>query len=138
MGDSVYSERKAVARANRGFYRAFEALDLAAMSGVWLEDERVVCVHPGWARVVGHGQVMDSWKSIFANTDAIRFELQDLDVHLEGDTAWTTSVERIEAGRGGAARSAEAVATNVFRKTTGGWKLIVHHASPVVRLGDGS
>ena len=37
MPDPQYRARKDAARANRGFYQAFEQLDLAAMQAVWLD-----------------------------------------------------------------------------------------------------
>ena len=35
------------------FYEALERSDLEAMMLVWSEDEEVLCVHPGGARVTG-------------------------------------------------------------------------------------
>ena len=43
-----YEAKKAASRANLAFYRAFEALDIEAMHLVWLDDDCIKCVHPGW------------------------------------------------------------------------------------------
>ena len=40
--------------AEAAFYEAFETGDLEAMMNVWAEDEEIVCVHPGEARLVGY------------------------------------------------------------------------------------
>ena len=51
--------------ANRGFYDAFEARDLDAMSDVWEHDDTVVCTHPGWRTLHGWGAVAGSWFALF-------------------------------------------------------------------------
>ena len=67
-----YQAIKEAAAANRGFYLAFEAFDLQAMERVWLPDDRVKCVHPGWELLSGFEAIMASWRAIFQNTEAIR------------------------------------------------------------------
>ena len=51
--------------ANTRFYQVFEALDIAAMEGVWVHDEHVKCVHPGWPLLTGWDAVRESWRTIF-------------------------------------------------------------------------
>lgn len=146
-----YDAQKDVARANREFYRAFERLDLAAMRAAWLDDERIQCIHPGAEALVGPGRVHAAWEAIFQSTTWIRFELADVSVQVFGDIAWVHAIERIhsraDAPSGQAAETsdepsvrntlvAEAVATNLFvkdRASDGGWKLLLHHASPLAR-----
>jgi ketosteroid isomerase-like protein len=126
MAEDAWSSYKEVAKANRDFYGAFERRDLAAMLEAWLPEERVKCVHPGWALLQGIDQVMDSWEAIFRNTESIRFELVDVTIEVLGDVAWVTNVEQIVAGD---FRSA-APATNLFLRRGSGWKMLLHHASP--------
>jgi hypothetical protein len=59
------SDRQAILEANRIFYQAFASLDADAMGAVWLRDPRIICIHPGWNRLVGWGPVMNSWERIF-------------------------------------------------------------------------
>ncbi|HMX30241.1 MAG TPA: nuclear transport factor 2 family protein, partial [Blastocatellia bacterium] len=40
--------RDAVEQANQSFYLALENADLEAMAAVWLHEDWVKCVHPGW------------------------------------------------------------------------------------------
>ncbi|WJV47065.1 nuclear transport factor 2 family protein [Streptomyces flavofungini] len=100
----------------------------------------ISCVHPGWPVLTGRGEVLRSYALIMANTEYIQFFLTDLRVSVAGDTALVTCTENILSG-GPAPQDGDelgplvgqlVVATNVFRRTAGGWKLWSHHASPVL------
>ena len=132
MSDA-YSEQKEAARANRTFYEAFERLDFDAMRALWLDDDRIQCVHPGWGALAGRAKVHDSWRAIFKNTQSIDFELSDLSVEVVGPLAWATCVERIRSSVSGEEIEACAVATNLYLRRDGEWKMLLHHASPILR-----
>ena len=64
-----------------------------------------------------------------------------MEVAVDGDVAVVTCTENILTGVPGGRRATAAaaalvggrvVATNVFRRTPDGWRLWVHHASPVL------
>lgn len=131
--DASYADQKAAAAANRAFYRAFEKLDLEAMAQVWLDDERIRCVHPGGELLVGRSRVLQSWAAIFASTDSIEFALEDLEIAVTGDVAWATLTERITVRAGGQEAESATVATNLLERTADGWKLVLHHGSPLER-----
>ncbi len=131
MRASGYEHSKSVARANREFYRAIECLDLDAMRTVWSGEARAKCIHPGWELIAGPESILASWEAIFANTDSIRFDITDLEIEVLGDLAWVSNVEKIHSVVGAETYVAEAVATNLFSRASGEWKLILHHASPV-------
>jgi len=134
--DARYGDRKAVARANRAFYDAFERLDLDAMRAVWLADARVRCIHPGGEALVGPESVHGSWARIFASTARIRFEIVDLSIDVAADTAWVGCIERIQARYDDDELVSEAVATNLFERSGDDWRLLLHHASPIARRFD--
>ena len=137
---------QAVLAANAALYDAFESADLDLMEAVWLDGphaEDVICVHPGWPALRGRGQVLRSWAMIMANTSYISFVLTDVDATVDGDVAVVTCAENILTGMpevaepmpllGSAGLSGGRVAaTNVFRRTDAGWRLWVHHSSPVL------
>lgn len=137
---------EAVTGANAAFYAAFEAGDLDAMDGLWLDDDSSLCIHPGAPAVRGAAAVRRSWAVIMANTPYIQFILTDVDVRVLGETAYVSCRENVlhggtgpspddgEADDGGLA-GGSALATNVFRRTPGGWRLWIHHSGPV--LADG-
>jgi ketosteroid isomerase-like protein len=126
------SEAAEVEDANAGFYRAFEALDLAEMDRVWAHEAHVRCVHPGWPMIGGWDAVRASWRTIFENTEEMRFTLSDISVNVGSDLAWVTCTENILAEAGERVSVTAILATNVFERTDSGWRLIHHHASHVV------
>ncbi|MGW1278153.1 nuclear transport factor 2 family protein [Streptomyces tsukubensis] len=128
-----------VEAANAAFYETLERGDAAAMDDLWLLDDGVSCVHPGWPVLSGRGEVLRSYALIMAHTEYIQFFLTDVRAQVAGDTAVVTCTENILSG--GPAESAgelgplvgqHAVATNVFRRTPEGWRLWSHHGSPVL------
>jgi ketosteroid isomerase-like protein len=127
------AEQAAVRAANLAFYRAFEALDLAAMERMWAHDASATCLHPGWPLCAGWSEVRGSWATIFANTGTMRFEVADERIDVRGELAWVVCIERIRStGPTGDAMVGAIVATNVFRKEHEAWKMVHHHGSPHV------
>ena len=60
------------------FYEALERCDIEAMMAVWAEDEEVVCVHPGGARLVGYTLIREAWQRVFANGRKLRVRWTDI------------------------------------------------------------
>jgi ketosteroid isomerase-like protein len=135
----VSADEEAVRNANEAFYRAFESLDLQRMEDAWCHEGRVSCVHPGWPLASDWAEVRRSWETIFANTERIRFEIGDARIEVRGELAWVVCVEWLSSqSAAGSARGA-VLATNVFRRERGAWRLAHHHASPFVpRTGEES
>jgi ketosteroid isomerase-like protein len=125
-------DRNAVAEANARFYRAFEALDLAAMEQVWAHGDDVKCVHPGWPLLTGWGAVRDSWRTIFQNTEEMRFTLSDVRVEVSESFAWVTCTENILSDVRGRVTVTSILATNLFARVDDAWLLVHHHASHVL------
>jgi ketosteroid isomerase-like protein len=141
------AEAAAVEQANQAFYDAVENSDLDALEELVLTGplaESVSVVHPGWPVLRGRREVMRSYALIMANTEYIQYFLTDVEVAVDGDTALVTCTENILTG-GPAEDDTDGpgplvgglvVATNVFRRTPDGWRLWVHHASPVMADDD--
>jgi len=121
-----------VTSANAAFYRAFEALDLGAMEQLWAHGDHVKCVHPGWPMLNGWQAVRASWEAIFANTHEMRFTLTDVQVVPAADLAWVTCTENILSESEGRIGVTSILATNVFERGPGGWRMVHHHASHVL------
>jgi ketosteroid isomerase-like protein len=85
--------------------------------------------------MTGWPQVSRSWAAIFANSAYIQFFLTDVQVHLDADTAWVTCAENILSGGAGGPEmeDAKVLATNVFRRAGGRWRMVLRHGSPVLR-----
>jgi ketosteroid isomerase-like protein len=133
----VLTDSQAVEEANTEFYAAFEHSDLGRMRNVWLDDDTASCVHPGWRVLRGTSRIMRSWAAIFANTPYIQFFLSDVDVTVLGDVAIVRCVEGIVTSLADAEGDASVAATNVFVRTVDGWRLWLHHGSPVVQPSEG-
>ena len=134
----------AVTAANQELYEAFEIADVDRMAAVWDDADDVRCIHPGWPPLVGKPRVMRSWSVLMANTGYIQFFLTGVSAVVEGDVAVVTCEENILTGDGdgtgsdgvgsleGLGGNQKVLATNVFRRRAGGWRLWLHHASPVL------
>jgi ketosteroid isomerase-like protein len=111
------------------FYDALQRADIELLMAVWSDDDEVACVHPGGPRVVGHGAVRASFDSIFAN-GAIPVRPQQ--VRRAGNASCSVHhvLERVDIITAEGAQTAWVLATNVYLKTTHGWRLVLHHASP--------
>jgi len=126
---------KEVEDANAAFYRCFETADLDGMQEIWLDDPEALCVHPGALPVRGTSAINRSWALIMANTPYIQFFLTDVEVSVRHEVASVTCTENVlTAGEIVEATftGARAIATNVFCRTPEGWRLWIHHASPVL------
>ena len=132
-GYEVLEERiEAVTKANRTFYEAFESLDITRMDQVWMHQDYVTCIHPGWTVRSGWPAVRDSWVLIFNNTFSMKFELTDVMVQVAGDMAGVICVEGPIPQRSDEPQHAKVLATNLFELIGDEWLMIHHHGSPVM------
>ncbi|HJY86293.1 MAG TPA: nuclear transport factor 2 family protein, partial [Candidatus Acidoferrales bacterium] len=86
---------QAVLEANHQFYRAFAALAIEKMDEIWLQEDWVECVHPGWDLLLGWGEVRESWVRIFSSTERIKVEISSVWVRVEGEVAWVACTEHV-------------------------------------------
>ena len=121
-----------VTHANEQFYHAFESLDIAAMDQIWAHQEYVTCIHPGWSIRVGWPAVRDSWVIIFNNTFSMEFHLTELQVQVAEDIAWVICTENITSRVEENAQKSRVIATNLYERIEGSWKIIHHHGSPLM------
>ncbi len=123
---------EAVRAANERFYRAFESLSLAEMEPLWLHEDRVACIHPGWPSLTGWEVVRDSWDAIFRNTREMRFTLTDVRIEVRGDFAWVLCTENILSETRGNLSVTAILATNLFERHGTEWLVVHHHASHIL------
>lgn len=121
--------------ANTAFYDAVERGDLDTLEGLWIDGDAAVCVHPGLAPIHGARAVLRSWAAVLAGTPYLQFVLTDVTTEVAGDVGVVTCTENLLSAADGMPDTVfaggKAVATNVFRREDGHWRLWVHHASPV-------
>ena len=115
--------------AEQAFYLAFEHADLAEMMAVWAEED-LVCIHPGGGRHTGVVEVRESWRQIFSQGPRLRFRLAGNRV-FSGRTLSVHSVfERVTVA-GDPRPTNPVLSTNIYLLTDRGWRMLVHHASPL-------
>jgi ketosteroid isomerase-like protein len=132
MPDGLTADARAVAEANERFYRAFQALDIAAMDDAWVHDDDVKCVHPGWPLLTGWDAVRESWRAIFENTEEMNFTIGERRVVVRGELGWVTCTENILSEVRGRVGVTSILATNVFARDDDVWRMVHHHASHVL------
>ncbi len=131
---------QAVREANLRFYQALAALDLQQMDAVWLHEDWVECVHPGWDLMLGWEEVRESWTRIFASTQRMKVEISSVWIRVEGEVAWVACTEHVTTMFERGFDQALIQATNIFVRrdappeATGPrsrWQMVAHHASPL-------
>ena len=111
------------------FYEALQHADIDKLMACWADEDDMVCVHPGGARLLGAGAIRAAFEMMFANGS---IQARAEKVHrVESLGASVHSVlERIEVLTEEGPRHAYVIATNVYQKTPLGWRMVAHHASP--------
>ena len=115
--------------AEAQFYEALRDGDIERVMAIWADDDEVVCVHPGGARVVGPLAVRAAFEAIFASGSLVVHPEHVRRVQHMG-CAVHSVLERIDVITAEGPRSGWVLATNVYVKTTQGWRMVAHHASP--------
>lgn len=116
-------------QTEKAFYAAFEKADPVAMMEIWSDDGNIMCIHPNGPRLVGQQEVREGWQQIMKYSPTMRFELSYLDRVESEDLAVHYVNEHIYVGSQ-AEPDFTVLATNVYRRTPQGWRMIMHHASP--------
>jgi ketosteroid isomerase-like protein len=108
--------------ANDNFYLAFNSRDAVQMSGLWTEDYPCVCIHPGWAPLLGRDEILESWDNIFSGQEpGIQIVCHIPRVLVQGDLFSVICYEQLSAGW--------LVATNNFVIEAGSVRMVHHQAS---------
>ncbi|MFK7861821.1 MAG: nuclear transport factor 2 family protein [Granulosicoccus sp.] len=113
--------------AEAAFYDAIERADLSALDAVWSQDENIVCVHPGASRIEGRLAVMESFEQMFSEAPILDFSI--VDTLYTGNESLAIHLVREEIALDGQVVSVM-VSTNIFQMEDGGWRMLLHHASP--------
>lgn len=113
------------AEVEAAFYDALNRGDIDTLMTLWADDEEVVCVHPGGARLIGHAAIHASWEALFEQGG---LQIQPSQLHETHNlmSSVHTVVEGVTASAG---EPAHLVATNVYIKTPRGWRIVLHHVS---------
>jgi ketosteroid isomerase-like protein len=111
------------------FYDALQNGDIDKLMACWADEDEIVCIHPGGPRIVGAVAIRATFESMFSN-GSIRAWPERVRRTQGAGSAVHNVLERVEVLGTEGPTMAWVIATNVYHKTTQGWKLVAHHASP--------
>jgi ketosteroid isomerase-like protein len=116
--------------AEAAFYAAFEARSLDAMMAVWSTDDGIACIHPLAAPLNGRAAVAAGWRSLFEAAGQFRMQVEAAHEIREADQVIRIVREYLVIGHETEPRP-PILATNVYRREADGWRMVLHHASPL-------
>ena len=111
------------------FYDALQSGDIEKLMACWGDEDDIVCVHPGGARLVGPAAIRATFDAMFSNGTIRAQPIKVRKVEAMGASVHSV-LERIEVLTEEGPRHAYVIATNVYHKTAQGWRMVAHHASP--------
>ena len=114
--------------AEAAFYAALLKRDVEAMMAVWAEDAHIACIHPLGALSIGRAAIRESWVSIFRHSPSMKFTIKKRSHTRGGALAVHVVEEHIRVGD--EPPRSPILATNAYRLTDAGWRMLLHHASP--------
>ena len=114
----------AVLEANEAFYSAFARGDFDAMGDIWGKAGPIAVEHPGSARTLGRGEVLQSWRMILRAPPPITATVEDV---IADEDQWAVICQE-DLGR------VVLRMVNVFHQEDGVWKMIYHGPAPDRRL----
>ncbi|MEO5661343.1 MAG: nuclear transport factor 2 family protein [Polaromonas sp.] len=111
------------------FYDALQKGDIEKLMSCWSDEDEIVCVHPGGARLIGPAAIRSAFDAMFAN-GPIRAQASNVRKVQALSASVHSVLERIELLTEEGPRHAYVIATNVYQLTSQGWRMVAHHASP--------
>jgi ketosteroid isomerase-like protein len=111
------------------FYEALREGDLEQVMACWADDDDIVCIYPGVPRLVGAGAIRQGFEQILAR-GALRIQTEQVRRIEALASAVHSLIERVELDDEQGGDELYVVVTNVFHRTSQGWRLVAHHAGP--------
>lgn len=116
--------------AEAAFYEALAHADLEAMMAVWSEDDEVICIHPGGPRLQGLAAVREGWREMFEGSPKLEIRIMEGVTQNHMMVAVHSVLEFVNI-RGDKQLNPPMIATNMYIRGPDGWRMVLHHASPV-------
>ena len=102
--------------------------DASPLLTIWSHTENVTTMHPVGGREVGWDKVRGSWEQVAKIVSGGQIKLEDQFVQIIGDVAYELGVERGHYTLAGEPVAADYRVTNIYRRESGAWKIVHHHA----------
>ena len=132
------SDKDHILEVNSRFYEALGNRDLELMGTVFVHDERAGCTHPGWIMLRGWEAIRQSWENVFDPEDKLDIKLHNVTVDIKGDAACVTCVQELTYIKRKPVMMNISISTNIFERTEAGWLMVIHHASPIPFVTEGT
>lgn len=85
----------------------------------------------GWIILRSWDAIMQSWESIFDPMDQVDITISDIKISIKENLAWLMCLQEMTYVNRHPISFNLSQSTNVFEKNKDGWKMIIHHASPI-------
>ena len=110
------------------FYDAMRHGDVDKVMACWAEDEEIACVSPGGPRTVGTVEVRAAFAATLA-TGPVHITIEHVRRMETAVCAVHHVTEKVQAMTSEGLQTGFVIATNVYLRTTQGWRMVAHHAS---------
>jgi hypothetical protein len=124
-------------KANEEFYQTFESLDPTAMADIWVPDDSVVCILPGWPMIRGWNEVYTAWESFMKHIEGVQFIITGVRASAHEGVGWVSCVQNTIRTLGDKMAYSTVNAVNVYRfqDDENRWRMVVYNASHVLSTG---
>jgi len=114
--------------AEDAFYDALDEQDTDKMLSVWDDSDTIACLLPMHALVQGRGMIETLWRALLSGAHKLDLSVTHIQWIETADTALHLVEERLSGTDG--RPQAPVYATNAYRRTGNGWRLVLHQNSP--------
>ena len=112
------------------FYDALEEGDLERLLSVWADTDDVCCLLPMYPMIQGRKGIEDVFSHLFAHGQGVELSVAHLNWIETDDIAIHQVEETIQKVPPGTQPPPPFYGTNIYRKDSHGWRLIVHQNAP--------
>lgn len=126
LGFFCMTDTDAIIAANAAFYAAFSAGTVEELAQLWMDDDDISCIHPGWPAIIGRAAVIGSWRDILSSPNRPDITCREPYAIVSGDSAYVLCVEIIGP--------LALAASNHFRRVGDAWRLIHHQSSQIAQI----
>ncbi|WP_404301384.1 YybH family protein [Alicycliphilus denitrificans] len=110
------------------FYAALQQGDIERVMACWADEDEIVCVHPGGARLLGPVAIRAAYTAMLERGGLQVRPAQEVRVQALASSVHSVQ-EQVRIVLPDGVRETVVQATNVYHKTPKGWRLVAHHAS---------
>ncbi|CAB1113823.1 unnamed protein product [Ectocarpus sp. CCAP 1310/34] len=127
-------EEERVLAMNTLFYRSRAYNEIEDLKRVWDKSDLSECIRSAGSPLKGYDKIIEEYKTEFVlaqkqEKPGLRpFKVKNVKVQTCGTLAWVTCIEDMRSPYKSYPKTVQLV-TNIFRKTSNGWRLTRHHSS---------